>query len=434
MIILEIIGLASIYSTTFNSTNAQTGEGAFAKQMIMIFGGIIIYVIVTTFDFRWLREVKVIGLIYFVTLGLLVYVLYFTAEVAGTHRWINLGPINIQPSELAKLSIIIITSAVLIDLNKQVFISEIINKRKHKYKLNHDFNTSKPNYFKIALSAILATPIVFLILKQPSFGNTIISVAIFSILVLIYYPNKVEILTLLSLFLLSLGMYIIFSTFGIGIFVLTLIIFALLTIAIINYSKANMIMCVIAIIAGAMLFPITKYGWNNVLHDYQKERIEIFINPEKDPKGAGWQVKQSKIAIGSGRIFGKGWLEGTQTNLKILPYAHTDFIFAAYAEQFGLVGAFILILLLLSLPSRVLKIAMNHPDPFAKLINYGIGAMFFIHIFINIGMNLGVLPITGIPLPFISYGGSSVLVNMIALGLVQNTLKYDYNQENVEII
>jgi len=155
-----------------------------------------------------------------------------------------------------------------------------------------------------------------------------------------------------------------------------------------------------------------------VLSDYQKHRIQVFFNPELDKLGSGYNVIQSKIAVGSGRLFGKGFLRGTQNQMGFLPTKHTDFIFSVISEEFGFLGSVLVVLLLFLIISRCIKIAQESSDSFGKYLCIGIASMLIFHTFENIGMCIGLMPVTGIPLPFISYGGTSLLTNMIAIGLV----------------
>lgn len=173
---------------------------------------------------------------------------------------------------------------------------------------------------------------------------------------------------------------------------------------------------VIALTVGCVLFPL---GWH-FLKDYQKERITTFFNPEHDPLGAGYHIIQSMIAVGSGGIIGKGFLRGTQTQLKFLPEQQTDFVFSVFAEEWGFLGAIILIIMFLALVLWGLKIAVNSKDLLGKLIATGITMLIFWEVFINIGMVLGILPVVGIPLPFLSYGGSAMVVLMTGMGLLLN--------------
>lgn len=171
-----------------------------------------------------------------------------------------------------------------------------------------------------------------------------------------------------------------------------------------------------SVLTGLMLVPA---GWF-FLRDYQKERIMTFFNPDTDPLGSGYHVLQSIIAIGSGGVLGKGFLKGTQTQLRFLPERHTDFVFSVFAEEWGFIGGMVLLVLFMSLILWALKIALHARDYTGSLIAVGIAALIFWEVFINVGMVLGILPIVGIPLPFFSYGGSSTVVLMMGIGLLLN--------------
>ena len=170
------------------------------------------------------------------------------------------------------------------------------------------------------------------------------------------------------------------------------------------------------ILSGVLLAPIAWFS----LEGFQKKRILVFLNPNMDPLGAGYHVIQSKIAVGSGGLLGKGLYRGTQNQLQFLPEQHTDFIFSVLGEELGFIGGILLLVLYLFLILRMLNIASKSKDLYGMLIIVGVITMFTFHIFINIGMTIGIMPITGLPLPFMSYGGSSFITNMIAVGLVLN--------------
>lgn len=175
-------------------------------------------------------------------------------------------------------------------------------------------------------------------------------------------------------------------------------------------------------IAGAVaaVAPIAVAMWFFVMHDYQKRRVLTFINPESDPLGAGWNIIQSKAAIGSGGVFGKGWLLGTQSHLDFLPESHTDFIIAVLAEEFGLIGVCLLLLLYILLIARGLVITVQAQTLFGKLLAGGLTMTFFVYVFINIGMVSGLLPVVGVPLPFISYGGTSLITLLSGFGILMS--------------
>ena len=174
------------------------------------------------------------------------------------------------------------------------------------------------------------------------------------------------------------------------------------------------------VISAASGLGIVWYAWTNLLHDYQRKRIETFLNPEADIQGSGYHAAQSIIAVGSGQMTGKGWGEGTQTQLSFLPENHTDFAFSVLAEEWGFVGVAVLILCFFALVALMLRAASRATDRFSALLAVGAAAMIFWHAFINIGMVTGVLPVVGVTLPLVSYGGSSMMTKVLAIGFAVN--------------
>jgi len=241
------------------------------------------------------------------------------------------------------------------------------------------FLAEKEKNLKNLITAIvLIVPIIILVFKQPDLGNTIVYAVIFGGL------------------LLSVKYYMV-------------------------------------IIGGLLILGIlTPLSWH-FLHDYQKQRIITFLNPGIDPQGAGYNAIQATIAVGSGGLFGKGLGHGTQSHLNFLPEHHTDFIFASFAEEFGFIGVIILIGLYTYLLFRILKIINNSDNKTASLIGIGVFSMLFIQIFINIGMNIGIVPITGITLPLLSYGGSSIITIMISLGIVESLVRSSKEDNTLRI-
>jgi rod shape determining protein RodA len=182
------------------------------------------------------------------------------------------------------------------------------------------------------------------------------------------------------------------------------------------FKRVAVLVLIISLISLPFLGNIFWEG----LKDYQKSRLVAFIEPETDPTGIGYQLNQSKITVGSGQIAGKGYLQGTQGPFRFLPEKHTDFVFAVFAEEWGFLGSLLLILLYLALILRGLDTARKAKDDFGRLLALGITFMFLIYLFINIGMTLGLMPVVGIPLPFMSYGGTALLSNLIAVGILIN--------------
>jgi rod shape determining protein RodA len=170
---------------------------------------------------------------------------------------------------------------------------------------------------------------------------------------------------------------------------------------------------------------ITPYLWSQ-LRPYQQQRILTFINPEQDPKGAGYQIIQSQVAIGSGGVWGKGYLNGTQTHLRFLPAQHTDFIFSVIGEEFGFIGVMLILLLFMLLIIRLIAIASAIRQSFASMTVIGVATIVLFHVIINIGMTIGMAPVTGLPLPFLSYGGSSLMANLVMMGIILNISRTKY--------
>ncbi|AZT90399.1 rod shape-determining protein RodA [Caldicellulosiruptor changbaiensis] len=339
MILLCVIGFVLIASA---SNILDTGKYKLVvSQVIWFCLGFVLFFVFSIIDYRILTNFYVI--IYLIMIGLLLYVDINGINVLGGQRWIKIGPLSFQPSEISKLLIVI-------------FFAKAVS-------MQENINTFK-NLAKVLFFAII--PIVF-VLKQPDLGTASVFVAI--------------IVTILFVAGLSLRYFY------------------------------------IAMGALAVFIPI---AWEFILLDYQKDRVRILFNPELDPLGKGWQVMYSKIAIGSGKLFGKGLFMGTINRLNYLPVKESDFIFGVAGEEIGFVGCIVIIVLYSLLIINLIKIASDCKDKIGSYIVAGIAGMFGFQMFVNIAMTLGIMPVTGIPLPFISYGGSSMLTSMASLGIVQN--------------
>lgn len=421
--ILLLIGIVTVFSTTYFAQTPSQGQGVFPKHLLLVCIGLISYYVITSFDYRFLKEPVFLTIIYIVSIILLLYARFLSPEISQTTRWIKLGPFSIQPAEFTKISIILITSAILfitkLHEGKIPFKKPKQTKNKYyKFILNHLFQT------KFLASLLIISPLILLILTQPALGNALISLIIFAFIIAFAYPDKKELfLYFILLFISTLIGYFLLN-YSVFLNLIAIVIFMIVLWSFIKISKLSLINTLIFVITGLTIIPIFTYTWNNHIKPYQKSRIESFLNPQKDPQGQGWQVNQARIAVGSAGIFGKGFMQGTQSRYSILPFSYTDFAFAGFYEQFGLIGGTTLLGLLLFLCYQIFIIAKKLEDPFASTIVFGIMCMFFLHTVLHIGMNVGILPVTGIPLPLVSYGGSSIVVNMIALGIIQNTLKY----------
>ncbi|MCD6182024.1 MAG: rod shape-determining protein RodA [Candidatus Cloacimonetes bacterium] len=380
LIILLLVGVFSIYTASTTKIGDEiTTENFYIRQIFWIFISLIMLYIIVRIPRQVLDVLIVPG--YVLTVLMLVLVL-FLPQIKGSHRWIGMGFANFQPSELAKLVTILLTAKLL--------------SRPHQ-----------SDWQMIYSSLLVVTIPALLILIEPDLGTSLtLFVSLFAILMAGPLP-KFYIVIFLS------PLISIVASFSLPIF---LVLLALLLWYLYNQRLGWVTMMFIGVFNTfvALISPVIWHG----LKEYQQNRILTFIDPMRDPFGAGYQIIQSKIAIGSGGLWGKGFLMGTQKNLKFLPEHHTDFIFSVIGEEFGFFGCLIVLtlffLFLFSLVRSIRKLKRNETY-FASI---GIVTYLAFQIFVNVGMNLGVVPTTGIPLPFISYGGSNLLINVMAVGFV----------------
>jgi len=335
LILISAASLTNLYSAG--------GTQIMMKQVYWYLIGFGLLMLMTTFDYHALERLA--WHIYLLTIILLVLVMVIGMISKGAQRWLNLGFINIQPSELAKLSIVIILA--------QFFST-------HGEYPDYRLRDLWQPFLLILVPCLL-------IGEQPDLGSALVlAIVAFSIILLM----KVR---WTSLFIL---------------------------------------------IATTLVAAVPCYF--TLLNEYQKKRIHTFLNPESDPLGAGYHIIQSKIAVGSGLLTGKGYLKGTQTRLHFLPEQHTDFAFSVWAEEWGFFGSIFLLILYLFLILWGINIAKNSKDKFGSTLAIGITALVFWQMVINVGMTIGLLPVVGIPLVLFSYGGSSVLATMLGMGLLMN--------------
>jgi rod shape determining protein RodA len=339
--ILIAIGVVNLYSATFQIEAGQ-GSAIYLKQIYWVGFGFFLLLIILFFDYHLLLSVAYP--LYWISIFLLVGVLLFGRAISGSQRWLTLASFSFQPSELAKI-------ALILALAKFFFHNEV----NHRYGF-------KDLWLPLGMALLPA----LLIIKQPDLG------------------------TGLLLLLVSLSIFLF-----LGIDRKTLLI----------------------TLGSALL--ITPLLWF-LLKDYQKKRILIFLQPESDPLGAGYHIIQSKIAVGSGAFWGKGFLKGTQGQLRFLPEQHTDFAFSILAEEWGFLGSLVVVTLFLLLILWALNIARQSKDRFGMVLALGICAGFFWQGLVNMSMVVGWVPVVGVPLPFISYGGSSIVASLIGVGLLLN--------------
>ncbi len=384
-ITLILIGLAAIYSSTFSH---PTMSGNFSRQLFFGVIGFIVFFVTYSIPTNSFRMIAIPT--YLFSLLLLIVVLVIGRKTSGARSWLDIGPIGFQPSELAKLGTILVMS---------LFLS-----RK---------NTDIDSFKDIILSLSLGFIPVMLILLEPDMGTAIVFVSM--ILMLIFWKG----ISLFGLFIvLSPGFVAISALFGFYYFLGALI----LTIIVLLLFRKDIFFSgsIFALNLASGFFADYLY---NALSPHQQKRIQSFIDPNTDPLGAGYNTIQAKVAIGSGGLFGKGFLQGNQTQLQYIPEQWTDFIYCVIGEEFGFIGSIFVLVLFLYLFLRIIKTASSTKDEFLSLTIVGILSVYMIHFLINIGMVVGILPVIGIPLPFVSYGGSSLLVNMFMLGIIANVFK-----------
>jgi len=391
------IGFVNIYASIFNPDHSDIFDFSsnYGKQLIFITSGLILGFSILLLDAKFFSVFSPI--IYGVTMLLLIVVLVAGRKVAGNQAWIPIGSFRLQPSEFAKFG----TSLLL---------ARYISTFTPKFK---DFKS-------ILFAGLIVALPLFLIMLQPDAGSALVFLSFM-------FPLYREGLSGYFL-LIFLGMIVLFiACFLIPIYINIIVIIAVGAYFIyMNKRKQKMMFSIglATIIAIAYLF-LVKLTYTKVLEPHQRSRIEIMLGLKTDPKGAGYNVIQSQIAIGSGQVLGRGFLLGTQTKYGYVPEQSTDFIFSTIGEEWGFAGCTVLIGLYLFLLLRIINLAERQRSQFSRVYGYCVASIIFFHVFINIGMTIGIVPVIGIPLPFISYGGSSLWSFTVLLFIF---LKLDSNR------
>lgn len=396
---LLIMGWLNIYSASYNVDHPSIFDSTqeYGKQFIWIVTAIVLGSVILLFDGIFIRRSAPI--VYGVTTLLLLLVLIFGKEVNGAKSWFGFGSFGIQPSEFAKLGTSLMLAYYLSQINIRM----------------ENFQT------KVTAVGILALP-ALLILIQPDTGT----VLVFAAYILVMYreglSGNILLLGLLAMILSVLSLLLKATTVDIGTFQIAghyvlmifiavasvLIFFGIKKFVLPRFRRRNM-MLLIGTAVGSLLFIATlDQLFENVLEPHQKIRINILLGLAEDPQGAGYNVKQSKTAIGSGGFSGKGFLDGTLTKYKYVPMQSTDFIYCTIGEEWGFLGSTLVIVLFVMLMLRLVFLAERQRSTFTRIYGYSVACIFFIHLLINIGMAIGLAPVIGIPLPFFSYGGSSL--------------------------
>lgn len=397
---LAFTGWISIYSAVYNEDHKSIFDLSqrYGKQLLWIaLGGVLGFIVLIT-DPKFFNAFAFP--IYLITIFMLLAVLVFGATISGSKSWFQIGGFTIQPAEFAKFSTALALASYF-------------------GKLDTGYAQTKT---KIVTAAIIFLP-ALLILMQYDTGSALV----FSAFILVFYREGMSGVPLILgfaavvLFLLTLYSEPIYVIIGLS----------LLVGASLFFIKRNLqnIISLIGILVIASIFIISvEYVYENVLETHQRTRIGVLLGHEDDLRGAGYNVHQSKIAIGSGGFSGKGFLNGTQTKFNFVPEQSTDFIFCTVGEEWGFLGSFVIIGLYISLFLRLIFLAERQRSVFARVYGYSILSVMFFHFAINIGMTIGLVPVIGIPLPFISYGGSSLWAFTIMLFVF---LKQDANRLNI---
>lgn len=378
---LALMGLVSIYSATFDAKMSEL----FFKQLAATGIGAVAMITAAVMPLRTLQRISLPA--YFLAVLMLMIVLLIGKQVSGSTSWYQIGPFSLQPAEFAKIATVLALAV---------------------YLSRGDVDLSRPKNLLITSSIVLVP--VALIVRQPDMGTALV---FFGMLLPVLYWGGAPLFMIVSL--VGPGVVAITALMGATPFFVSVLILGIL----LWVTQRNTIHAAV-VFSMLVLLGISVQSLHSKLRPYQQKRIETFLDPSADPLGAGYNVLQSKIAIGSGGMFGKGYLQGTQTQLNFIPAQWTDFIFCVPGEEFGFLGASVILVLFSLLLYGGVRIASSVKNSFASLTAIGLTGILATHMFMNIGMAMGLMPVVGIPLPFLSYGGSALVANMLMAGVLLN--------------
>ncbi len=379
-LLLSLLGIAMIYSAGHVDV-PSVATGAWRKQVIWLGMALVAFVVVSRIPLRWLDWASV--WLYAASIVLLVVVLLI-GRGPNTRSWLYVGPVGMQPAEFAKLATILLLSRTFSSGRESIGrLSQLI---------------------RPVLIVLLPVSLVAL---QPDLGSSMVFGAI---LIAGLFWAGVPLATLFMLVSPGISLLLGFSPVVWGVWFVALAVFLYLHRP---YAAEGILVLLANVAGGALTLPL----WRS-LAPYQQNRLIVFLDPTVDPRGAGWHLIQSKVAIGSGGWYGQGFTQGPQKRLAFLPEQHTDFIFSVVGEELGFLGAAIFLLLLGWFLHRVLAVARAAEDPFPSLVVFCLFAVWLVHVIINVGMTVGLMPIAGLPLPFLSYGGSFLLMLFVGLAIV----------------
>lgn len=394
-LVLVFIGWLNVYAALYNENYALFDfSQKYGRQLIWILIAIVIAIFILLFNWKFFDGFAY--MLYFLSMLSLIGVLIFGIEVNGAKSWIDLGIIRIQPSEFAKVATAMVIAKYLGTLNVSLI----------KFKS------------KVIVSLFVFIPFLLTILQNDT-GSALVYLTFIIVMYRFGLPANFLIFAIVTVLLFISS--IIVSKILLSIILICFAIFFFT----ISRRKIREILVILSLLASGIGFIYSvDYVFEEVLEDHQVTRIKILLGQESDPQGAGYNVNQSMIAIGSGGFFGKGFLNGTQTKFNFVPEQSTDFIFCTIGEEWGFVGSFLILLLYLAFLLRLIFLAERQRSLFSKVFGYGVVSVFFFHIAINIAMTIGLAPVIGIPLPLISYGGSSLWGFTIILFIFINLDSY----------
>ncbi|MDR1987170.1 MAG: rod shape-determining protein RodA [Treponema sp.] len=408
-ITLTVFGVLFIYSSGLSSSGTQSST-EYIRQIIWGASGLSLALTLAVIDYRRLYNLS--PYLYLGTLGLLGYTCIFGHTVNGAKAWIGIGSFGIQPSEFTKITTIL-------------FLARYLEASKRNAN----------SFIRFLLACLIVFTPMAVVLIQPDFGTSLVFIPILLVMTFIagisirYIIFLIAFIGLTAVFMvLPLwqdyifknalpSLMIITNLRFIGITTLALFLIGILAlVGFLLYKKGYFFWIVYGV--GILIFSLgASYMSHKVLKDYQLMRLIVFLNPDVDPRGAGWNIIQSITAIGSGGLWGKGYLAGTHSHYRFLPQQSTDFIFSIFSAEWGLMGGILVFALFLLISLRLVRIMKTAADPFGTYIAAGLSAMYSFHFLINVGMTMGIMPITGIPLLFMSYGGSAIISAMTGIGL-----------------
>jgi rod shape determining protein RodA len=395
LLLILPVSITIFASIVIRSTQREPGWSGYWVQHLTVGGvGLVVALLISRWNYRNLLSLH--WWTYLATNAALLAVIFIGTSALGAQRWITIGGFNVQPSEFAKVAVIITLAALL---------------------------SQQPATNLLAITRTLAVLLLpwGLVFVQPDLGTSLVFGAI--VLGMLYWANA------------QLGWIILMVSP-----LVSAIVFNLVLQSQIHWGFGAGWLAIVLLIGwfgfprhllgslGSLLLNLASTGLGSVLwgllQDYQKARLVLFLNPDQDPLGGGYHLIQSRIAIGAGGLWGTGLNQGTQTKLDFIPEQHTDFIFSAAAEELGFIGSLLILLAFWLLCFRLVRVALLTPDDFGSLIVMGILSMIIFQVMVNIGMNIGLAPVTGLPLPWMSYGRSALLTNFIAIGLAESVANH----------